>query len=64
MKIVIKYASSEGPHMMDFTQMDIRQAYQSGELVIVSENPAKTLTISGDPAEFYELANALNQAMS
>ena len=63
-KVVIKYVSSQAPHMMAFTGADMRAAKKDGGLHIESSDPAKTLTISGSPSDLRELGHTLIQAAS
>lgn len=59
MKIVIKYATSQKPHMIDLSTDELGQLQNASEFSIKQNNPEKSLSIEGNPDELELLANAL-----
>ncbi len=60
MRIEIKYRSSEGPHLIDLSAVELDQLRNANEVFVTQSHPAtKSLRIEGEPDELELLAVAL-----
>jgi hypothetical protein len=65
MRIVIKYESSQGPHVIDLSADELDQLRNARDVFVQQNHPAqKTLHIDGEPDELELLAaGLLNRAI-
>lgn len=65
MRIEIRYASSQGPHVMEWNDTDVEDTHvivTRGTVMMNHKAPDKTMTVTGDRDEFIVLATQLLDA--
>ena len=61
MRIEVKYSTSQGPHLVNFSMDEINHRPNSGQLTVTQDTRkgTKTLTITGTSEELSRMAQVL-----